>query len=132
MYLLDTNALIILMYGEVADGKLSEQSLDILRTSERLYVCAVSLWEIAIKVKIGKLAIKTRIESIEERCREKGIEIIPLKAAHMDRQLDLPLIPDHKDPFDRIIMSTALQEELTLISTDARMRNPEYGVDVIW
>ena len=132
MYLLDTNALIILLYGDVADGKLSEKSMEIMRTTDKLFVCAVSLWEISIKVKIGKLSIKTSMETIEKLCHENGIEIVPLKVSHMDKSLALPLIADHRDPFDRIILSSALYEGLTLISTDARMRNPEYGVEVLY
>lgn len=132
MYLLDTNALIILMYGDVAGGKLTEKSLKILRSPDKLYVCMVSFWEIAIKKKIGKLKIKTSVKKMIEHCHEKNIELIPIKASHLDKTLELQIFDDHRDPFDRLILSTALQEKMTLISTDARMRRAEYGADVIW
>ena len=57
MYLLDTNALIILMFGDVTDAKLSEDALKAMTESEELYLSVVSLWEIAIKMKIGKINI---------------------------------------------------------------------------
>ena len=47
---------------------------------------------------------------------------MPIKEAHINKTLELPLFDDHKDPFDRLILATALEEELTLISTDAKMR----------
>ena len=132
MFLLDTNALIILMYGEVADGKLSKESLDTMATEERLFVSVVSLWEMAIKIKLGKLLIKGVISDIEKKCKDRGIEIIPIKAAHVDETMEMPLLSDHKDPFDRLILATAIAEDLVLISTDERMRKEEYNVKVIW
>ena len=132
MYMLDTNAFIILLYGDVADGKLTDQVLNIMKTEDKLYLSVVSLWEMAIKMKLGKLQIDSTIAKIEKRCHENGIDIIPIKAAHMDKTMELPLMSDHKDPFDRLIMATALTEELVLISTDERIRRREYGVDVIW
>lgn len=131
MYLLDTNAIIILLYGEVSDGKLSPESIEKMKTADKLYLSVASLWEMAIKIKLGKLQIKRTIEEIESACTANGIEVIPIKAMHMDKSMELPLIQDHKDPFDRLILSVALTEELTLISTDARMRKPEYGVSII-
>lgn len=135
MYLIDTNALIILMYGEVADGKLTKQGMEAMLSAEKLYVSIVSLWEIAIKVKLNKLQIRSTIEQIEENCLSQGVEILPLKAAHIDKTLELPLLTDHKDPFDRLILAASIAEGIPLISTDSRMRKREYGslnVKVIW
>ena len=84
MFLLDTNALIILMYGEVADGKLSKESLNTMATEERLFVSVVSLWEMAIKIKLGKLLIKGTISDIEKKCKDRGVEIIPMLSRGLD------------------------------------------------
>lgn len=131
-YMLDTNALIILLYGEVADGKLSEDALKILSEAERLYLSVVSLWEMAIKMKLGKLEIKCSISKIIAKCLENGIGIIPVKASHMDMTMELPLLSDHKDPFDRMIIAAARVEGMTLISADSKIRRKEYSVDVIY
>ena len=132
MYLLDTNALIILLFGEVADGKLGEESTKIMKTVDKLYLSVVSLWEMSIKIKLGKLDIKRSISDIEDICNKNGIEIIPVKASHMDMSMSFPLLQDHKDPFDRLIMAVAKSEKMVLISTDERVRRAEYAVDVIW
>ena len=129
MYLLDTNALIILMYGEVTEARLSGDAMNKMLDSEELYLSIVSLWELAIKKKIGKLNINNSIHDIAVKCDEENIKIIPIKIEHMDKTLELPLNANHKDPFDRLILSTALSEEMVLISTDAKMQN--YGVDVM-
>ena len=132
MYMLDTNAFIILLYGEVAEGKLSEEAINILKTADKLYLSVVSLWEIAIKIKLGKLAIKNSITEIEKRCFDSGIEIIPIKATHMEKTVSMPLLTDHRDPFDRLILATAITEEMILLSTDEKIRRKEYGAQVIW
>ena len=132
MYLLDTNALIILLHDELADAGLRMETRQIMLTEDKLYLSWVSLWEMAIKMKLGKLAIEGTITEIVDACLEQGIEIIPVKVEHIDETLALPLLLEHKDPFDRLILAVAKKEELTLISTDARMRASEYGVDVIW
>ena len=54
MYLLDTNALIILMYGEITNIKLSKEAISIINSSEHLCISIASLWEIAIKKKTGE------------------------------------------------------------------------------
>ena len=135
MYLIDTNALIILLYGEVADGKLTKQGMDTMLSAEKLYVSIVSLWEIAIKVKINKLQIRSTIAQIEKSCLSQGIEILPLKVSHIEKTLKLPLLSDHKDPFDRLILATSIVEGMPLISTDSRLRRHEYeelNARVIW
>ena len=58
--------------------------------------------------------------------------ILPLKSSYLDRTIELPLMKDHGDPFDRVIMATALVENMKLISTDHKVRRREYGVNVIW
>lgn len=131
MYLLDTSALIILLFGEVADGKLTESSLDVMRSSDRLFLSMASLWEMAIKIKLGKLEIRKTILEVEEACIKNGIEIIPIRTKHVNHTMEIPLLPDHRDPFDRLILATALSEEMTLISTDERMRKKEYNASVI-
>ena len=76
MYLLDTNALIILMFGDVTDARLSDEAMDILQNSDELCLCVVSLWEIAIKIKIGKLNIRNTIQDLA-KCRIRGLFLLP-------------------------------------------------------
>ena len=130
MYLLDTNALIILMYGEITNIKLSKEAISIINSSEHLCISIASLWEIAIKKKLGKLDIKSSIRRIADKCKDAGIWILPITVKHLDKTIELELNKDHHDPFDRLILSTTMVENYTLISTDSKMR--QYGAKVIW
>lgn len=134
MYLLDTNALLIFLKNESAEASLTEATKEIMLSESRLYISIASLWELAIKVKIGKLELKTPISALEQNCYQQGIEIIPINGSYLDETVNLPLFNDHKDPFDRLIMATSKIEGLTLISTDGviREKKDEYGLDLIW
>lgn len=134
MYLLDTNALLIFFKSESVEASLTEETKKIMISDSRLYISIASLWELAIKVKIGKLKLKTPISALEQNCYQQGIEIIPIKGSYLDETVNLPLFNDHKDPFDRLIMATSKIEGLTLISTDGviREKKDEYGLDLIW
>ena len=133
MYLLDTNALIILMFGNVTAANLSTETMGILEESDAIYASEASLWEIAIKMKIGKLSINESVYQITEKCRKEGVQFIPMTIGQIDKTLDLPLLADHRDPFDRLIAAVAKTNGLTLISTDDKMRvhQGDYGIKVI-
>ena len=118
MYLLDTNALIILLHDELADAGLRMETRQIMLTEDKLYLSWVSLWEMAIKMKLGKLAIEGTITEIVDACLEQGIEIIPVKVEHIDETLALPLLSEHKDPFDRLLIAQAKAENFSFLTHD--------------
>jgi len=88
---------------------------------------AASEVEIAIKYRLGKLDL-TRNE-LSKICTSALITSYPLRSHHADRLFALPL--HHKDPFDRLIISTALSEDLPIISCDPQFRKYK-GLRVIW
>ena len=124
-YLLDTNALIGLLFRP---DFLSDISKEVLEESTDLYVSIMSLWEIGIKQSIGKIDIASSAIEMNDACKELGVDIVPLRAAHIDQMKQLPMI--HRDPFDRIIISQAMVEEMVLITSDAII--PKYGVEILW
>ena len=127
MYLLDTCAFIWLLKGS---PNLSEKVKKCLAGYGKIYLSIVSLWEIAIKQtgrKINELK-ETSLE-LENICLDYGIIILPLKTLYFERIKTLPLI--HKDPFDRIIMATAIEENLTLLTNDAKILKYE-EVKTLW
>lgn len=134
MYLLDTNALLILFHDDLTEATLSETTRQLILSEDRLYLSIASLWEMSIKVKIGRLDLKKPISAVEENCYQQGIEIIPIKGSHLDETVRLPLLNDHKDPFDRLIVATSKVEGMTLISTDGDIQKnrEEYGINVVW
>lgn len=83
-----------------------------------LLLSVASEIEIAIKSRLGKLNL-TKAE-LEVICINAGIVSYPLRRHHADRLFELPL--HHKDPFDRMIISTALSDGLAVISRDRQFR----------
>ena len=126
MYLLDTNALLYFLYDS---EKLSKKASDIIyHNNAKISVNIVSMWEIAIKSSIGKLKIKSSISKIAETCEKEQFEILSIKPFHLDEIGQLPTI--HGDPFDRLIISQAISENLVLITKDGTI--PLYNVKVLW
>ena len=114
-YLIDTQILIwSLINPEKLSGNIRKIMLEhVICTSH------VSLFEIAIKQKIGKLPdLQISIDSLEKRIVDDGFEMIPLKTAHLNHYNSIPLHADHRDPFDRILLATAFSEGIPIISSD--------------
>ena len=125
-YLLDTNALIGLLFRP---DFLSDSAISVLLTSENLSVSIASLWEIGIKKSIGKLELDATAEDISNMCTEMDVRLLNLSPKHIDVMCNLEKI--HKDPFDRIIISQAIEEEMILITSDTII--PQYkGLKTLW
>jgi PIN domain nuclease of toxin-antitoxin system len=88
-----------------------------IENAETVLVSIASLWEIAIKVNIGKLTLKTPFISIQQNLNTLGIDITPITFADTETYLSLPL--HHRDPFDRILVAQAIARNLILVSRDA-------------
>ena len=124
-FLLDTNALI---YTLCNPSGLSKTANKIITFEQELHVSIVSFWEIAIKQSIGKLAIKSTIPEIEKICIERDIRILSILSDEIESVKSLPQI--HKDPFDRLIISQAITNNLCIITSDLMM--PKYNVKTLW
>ena len=113
-YLLDTQILIWFLEDH---AKLSKQARTILfDTMIDKYVSIVSLWEIVIKVNIDKLTLQTESKNLAQTLQVNDLIILDITNNHLNTYLDLPLI--HKDPFDRLLIATAIAEKLTMVSSD--------------
>ena len=108
--LLDTNALLWLLAG---DPRLGPQARHEVEAAAELVVSAASLWEIAIKVSVGKLAALPGLPAVlaESAVRRLGIE-----DEHLRRLESLPW--HHRDPFDRLLIAQAQAEALTVLTAD--------------
>lgn len=126
-YLLDTHVLLWFLSGE---DSLSTKVKQILKdTSNPCFVSIASIWEIAIKLKIGKLQLDYDFDKLAELLYDNEIDIIQLTFDHVSTLLSLDDF--HRDPFDRIILSTAKFEQMSVISKDQAFLNYK-GVEVIW
>ena len=125
MYLIDTCALLWFLDD---NPKLSEKAKNVIGKSNDLYLSIASLWEIAIKKTIHKLDIEETITNLENICIDYGITILPIKIPYLEKIQQLTLI--HNDPFDRLIIATALEEKLTLITHDSNIQ--KYDINLLW
>lgn len=125
MYLLDTCAFLWFLDD---NPRLSAKARDVIGKNKNLYLSIASLWEIAIKKAIKKLDIEESITELENTCYHYGIIILPIRTRYLERIQQLPMI--HSDPFDRLIMSTALEENLQLITHDEKIR--KYNIELFW
>ena len=118
MFLLDTH---ILLWWLSDDKRLSSKVRLLIRNRNNLiYVSAASVWEIAIKSALGKLKVSENFTSV---INEQGFENLDVTVEHAWGVSGLPRI--HNDPFDRLLVSQAMSEGLTLITHDLRLS--DYG-----
>jgi PIN domain nuclease of toxin-antitoxin system len=112
--LLDTNALIWLMEG---DSRLNDKARALILNSDEVYVSSASIWEVAIKARLGK--IQTDPEELLELTERAGLRELPVSSRHAVASKDLRLV--HKDPFDRLLVAQAVSESMRLLTADARL-----------
>lgn len=113
-YLLDTH--IFLWFLEGSDNLSIKARTTIENTENIKFISIASIWELAIKLSLGKLKLDITLEELKEEIVKNNFEILPLDFEHIIGLSKLEEI--HKDPFDRIIISQAIFEDLTIISRD--------------
>ena len=100
----------------------------IANSENNVSVCSVSLWETAIKVNLGKLKSSLTFDEFLDKIRNSDFDVLQIRDEYLKRLSVLPFI--HKDPFDRLLIATALVENLTIITTDSSIQ--KYDVSWIW
>ena len=124
MYLLDTHAIIWYVSGS---AELSPTARDIMET-KRCFFSYASLWEIAIKQAKGTLEFEIDIPRLKSVLEDE--EFIYLAPTEYDAER-LKTLPDiHRDPFDRLLVAQALENDLTILTRDAKI--PLYDVKTQW
>ena len=125
--LVDTHAFLWHLLDDTRSSKLARE---LLRSDKHeLVFSLVSLWEIAIKMKIGKLnAVGSSVAYIRDEMKDYGMELLPLRYEHI---LQLEMLPlHHSDPFDRLLVAQAITESLPILSIDKEFS--AYAVKLIW
>jgi len=124
--LLDTHTLIWHING---DPELSLNARRAIESENTInFVSIASLWEMAIKINLGKLELQTPFSQIGRQIEANGFEILPVTFEDTLTLSTLPLY--HRDPFDRIIIVQSFNNRLNLISRDKNF--DLYKARVIW
>ncbi len=113
--LLDTHVLLTMMESRVETFVPGIQRL-IKDTTAEHHVSVVSLWEIAIKWRLGKIQITPDLDALLELLDGMGVELIPIKAHHVLTAIDPE--PATCDPFDRLLLAQCQIEDLRLVTID--------------
>ena len=124
--LLDTHAFLWFVND---DPQLSLAAKTLMESEVDLLLSVASLWEISIKVGIGKLDLPKSFDLfIPEQLQINEIELLPIELPHLAPLTRLPL--HHRDPFDRLLIAQSLVEDLTILSADKVF--DLYGVNRSW
>lgn len=125
-YLLDTCAWIFLLTN---NSQLTKGQKEVILNPEHtIYLSVVSAWEMNIKISKGKLKLpKSLDELIFESCIKDGYKILDLDIFSVLNSKNLPNY--HQDPFDRMLISQAIDNDLTIVTTDTKFS--QYEVKLI-
>ncbi len=113
-YLIDTH---VFLWFVSQAKELSPTAKTLIEDGQNeIFISIASLWEISIKTALGKLIIYGNYETVIDDVNDNSIQILPINFAHTVEQNRLPF--HHRDPFDRIIVSQAIVENIGFISGD--------------
>ncbi len=125
--LLDTHAFI---WWDDDHTQLSSRALAICQDRENTILLSIaSVWEMQIKIQLGKLKFSLPVEDKIQRQQEmNGLEILSISLKHVFTLDQLP--HHHRDPFDRLLMAQCINEGIPMISYDSLLQ--PYPVQIIW
>ncbi len=128
--LLDTHAFLWFVNDDFSLGATAK---DIIEDEHSLvYLSAASIWEMAIKSSLGKLAVPDSLQQfVETHIVRNDFGFLQITAEHAEQVAKLPFPKSgHRDPFDRMIIAQAICHDLTIITRDAAFR--DYSIHRLW
>jgi len=109
--------------------RLSSNAKSLLESDNDLLLSTASLWEIAIKLSIGKLSLPQPFEPfVREQLSINAIDIQQIETAHLHVVSTLAF--HHRDPFDRLLVAQAMVERLPIVSADVEFDG--YSIERLW
>jgi len=116
-YLLDTH--IVLWLAENSTSLSASVKDLLLDEASDKYVSIASCWEVSIKLSLGKLTLEGGTNEFFRIIQENGFRLLQIEADHL---MVLELLPfHHRDPFDRLLIASAISEGMAFITTDTQM-----------
>lgn len=130
-FLLDTHCLI---WFQENNPNLSSRVLELIKDAgNTIYFSQVSLFEIAIKQKIGKLPhFMSNINEIYYQAVKDNFTFLSIQNKHLLSYNNVPLFNDHRDPFDRLLIATACEENAIMLTADKNFELYHHLVEVLW
>ena len=124
--IIDTHAVI---WFAINAPQLSETAKKtILSPSSENFVSIVSAWEVSIKISMGKLNLDGGVSEFFRIIYENGFELLPIKEEYIKEVEILPFL--HRDPFDRMLIASAISEGMNLVTADTNIH--AYNISCIW
>jgi PIN domain nuclease of toxin-antitoxin system len=126
-YLLDTHLLLWAASDKqntviISNGALTDEARALIDDFENeLLFSAAGMWEIAIKAALGKPDFQVDPNVFRTELLSHGYVELPVSSAHAVAIAQLPSMPDHKDPFDRLLIAQAIHEGITLMTSDRKI-----------
>ena len=125
--LLDTHTLIWFLDGD--ETRLSAKAKSLISDPANVsYVSMATLWEMAIKIRLGTLTFLPGYDNLLPLFEQNGFELLPITIQHTRSLITLPM--HHRDPFDRLLITQSITEQLLFVTTDANIHL--YDVDWAW
>ena len=119
----------VLLWWFGSSDKLSPRASDALRSSgNRMYVSAAVVWELSIKMNLGKVAASALLSDLQAVLFARGFRRLAISTEHALRAGRLPMY--HKDPFDRMLVAQAQAHKLAVVTADRVF--DRYAVERIW
>ncbi|HEY9001841.1 MAG TPA: type II toxin-antitoxin system VapC family toxin [Mucilaginibacter sp.] len=130
-YLLDTHCLI---WFQDDYSKIPGKILDLIADPKNsILFSQVSLFELAIKQKIGKLpGFSASMEDVYNQALRDSFSFLNIQNSHIYIYATIPLLENHRDPFDRLLIATAITEEAIILSADDKFKLYGDMIKVIW
>ncbi len=126
--LLDTHALLWMVAD---DPRLTDKARQCIRSADELYWSVVSLWEIGIKLSLRRLDFRLKKGwevALPKEMERNGVRCLTIEPSHCGMVATLPW--HHRDPFDRLLIAQAMNEQLALVSKDVVF--DQYRVQKVW
>jgi PIN domain nuclease of toxin-antitoxin system len=124
--LIDTHAFLWFVAGEPGLSRRARRAME--DRAAVLVLSAASVWEMAIKISLGRLTLPATAAEYVAGRSQTGLQMLPIDWPHAAAVETLPF--HHRDPFDRLLIAQAQLEDLPIVSGDPAFR--KYDVRVVW
>ncbi|WKN41513.1 type II toxin-antitoxin system VapC family toxin [Tunicatimonas pelagia] len=127
-HLLDTSTFIWFVQGDARLSRTAQAQIE--EPENTIFVSIISLWEIVIRQRLNKLDFEADVPQMISDIQTMDARLLNLSPHHLQVLEGLDYNPDHKDPFDRLLVSQAIADNLSIITNGGKF--PTYSIDLVW